>query len=89
MSDLPVTPVTAAAIAAGVRDGSVKAVDVIEAHLARITARERTALLEEAIDQRGLAMVDVGDDRDVAQTFAHGNLGDRSRWGRGSRGAAL
>ena len=40
MSDLAATPVTAAAIAAGVRDGSVKAVDVMEAHLARIAQRE-------------------------------------------------
>ena len=40
MTALAATPVTAAAIAAGVRDGSVKAVDVMEAHLARIAQRE-------------------------------------------------
>jgi aspartyl-tRNA(Asn)/glutamyl-tRNA(Gln) amidotransferase subunit A len=34
------SPTTAAAIAAGVRDGSLRAVDVVDEHLARIEARE-------------------------------------------------
>ena len=33
-------PTTAAAIADGVRSGALKAVDVLEAHLAQIAARE-------------------------------------------------
>ena len=36
---------------------------------------ERAGLLQQPVDQRGLAMVDVGDDRDVAQI--HGATGKR------------
>ena len=32
---------------------------------------ESVALLEQAVDQRGLAVGDVGDDGDVAQIFDH------------------
>lgn len=39
-SEMQGSPSTAAEIAAGVRDGSLRAVDVVEAHLARIDARE-------------------------------------------------
>ena len=33
---------------------------------------EGAGLLQQAVDQRGLAMVDVGDDRDIADRAVHG-----------------
>ena len=52
-------------------------VGVHDALLARVSAGESSALLEEPVDQRGLAVVDVGDNGDVAQTFPHRNLEGR------------
>ncbi len=46
------------------------ALEIIGVHCAfgdTLVLAEGTRLLQEAVDQRGLAMVDVGDDRDVAQ----------------------
>ncbi len=46
------------------------ALEVVRVHRAfgdALVLAEGTRLLQEAVDQRGLAVVDVGDDRDVAQ----------------------
>ncbi|MCU1387708.1 MAG: gatA, partial [Ilumatobacteraceae bacterium] len=40
MSDVSPAPLSAAQIAAGVRAGTLKAADILEQHLGRITARE-------------------------------------------------
>ena len=59
----------------------------------RSLSRKTPALAEHGVDQRGLAVIDVGDDGDVAD----GGIGDRThqelrvsrghtRTGRGSRG---
>jgi hypothetical protein len=37
-----------------------------------LVRRERAGLVQELVDERGLAVVDVGDDRDVAQGAGHG-----------------
>ena len=45
--------------------------------------REGAGLLEELVDQRGLAVVDVGDDGDVAELLDHkGYLDDYLQKGR-------
>src|ERR1017187_9941657 len=59
--------------------------DVIGVHDALadfLVRREGAGLLEQAVHQRGLAVVDVGDDGDVADRALHGLAG-----GRGSGGA--
>jgi hypothetical protein len=35
--------------------------------------RERVGLLEHRVNQRGLAVVDVGDDCDISEVIARGN----------------
>ena len=40
--------------------------------LVRLVRRERAGLPEHGVDQRGLAVVDVGDDRDVAEVVSGG-----------------
>ena len=55
------------------RDAAL-ALQVVRIHdpLAELLARvERLALAQQLVDQRGLAVVDVGDDRDVAQVLDH------------------
>ena len=50
------------------------ALDVVAVHdpLADVLVRgERAGLLQQAVDQRGLAVVDVGDDGDVADRAVH------------------
>jgi hypothetical protein len=51
------------------RDAAL-ALQVVRVHRAfgdALVLAERAGLLQQAVDQRGLAVVDVGDDRDVAQ----------------------
>ena len=43
----------------------------------RLVRAEGAGLAEQGVDQRGLAVVDVGDDGDVAQVGADGGLGGR------------
>jgi hypothetical protein len=46
---------------------------------------EGAGLLEQAVDQRGLAVVDVGDDGDVADRALHGGEGPKARGKRPAR----
>ena len=47
-----------------------------------LAGAELAALAQQAVDQRGLAVVDVGDDGDVADVGAtHGGNADRERAG--------
>jgi hypothetical protein len=57
------------------RDAAL-ALDVIRIHDALanlLVGSEGARLLQQAVDQRGLAMVDVGNDGDVANGLLHGN----------------
>ena len=53
----------------------------------QLAVAELAALAQQAVDQRGLAVVDVGDDRDVADVGATGgggiglDGGARTAWG--------
>ncbi len=42
-------------------------------------------LLEQAVDEGGLAMIDVGDDGDIADRTLHGNLGTGKKGVEGTR----
>ena len=58
----------------------------VEHPLRELAGAVLTALLQQAIDQRGLAVVDVGDDRDVAEIVAANAGGGSLDGGRGAHG---
>ena len=57
----------------------------------RLVRAERAGLAEHRVDERGLAVVDVGDDRDIAQVAADGEVrgGGHGRAGLQCIGAAI
>jgi hypothetical protein len=54
-------------------------IEILGTHLPRI---DRAAQLEQAVRQGGLAMVDVGNDAEIADTVERGHEGSRP-WGEG------
>ena len=57
----------------------VHRIEVLGSHFPRV---DRATQLEQAVRQGGLAMVDVGDDAEIADTVERGHEGSRP-WGEG------
>jgi hypothetical protein len=60
---------------------ALEVVGVEDAGLAQLALAEQAGLLHELIDERGLAVIDVGDNSHIAEvvTGLHGSVGEGSR----------